>query len=74
VKEPTSARDDRLASLLLQMESDDKASYKIFATPDELSSLLLDDLMLVLSERFEESGAAQQAEADPRILPRPRPL
>jgi hypothetical protein len=56
------------------MESDDRASYKIFATPDELSSLLLDDLMLVLSERFEESGAAQQAQADLRILPQPRPL
>jgi hypothetical protein len=46
------------------MESDDRASYKIFATPDELSSLLLDDLMLVLSEQFEESGAAS----------RPRPI
>lgn len=61
VKEPSAARDERLAALLRRFEEHDRASYKTFASPDELKGVLANDLAVLLSERFETSGASLQA-------------
>jgi predicted ATPase len=50
VKEPTSAREPRLADLLSRIEQ--HASYRTFHTSTELSRLVRDDLATLLSERF----------------------
>jgi predicted ATPase len=56
LKEPAPDREDRLAGLLADLQADDRASYKRFSRPDELTSLVEDDLALLLSERFEAAG------------------
>src|SRR5690606_17673814 len=53
IKEPAPGRDERLRELLGNFERDDRASYRIFSTPEELAGLVTNDLALLLSERFE---------------------
>ena len=53
VKEPAPERHDRLAELLGIIERDDRASYRIFSSAEELQGLLTDDLAVLLTERFE---------------------
>jgi predicted ATPase len=53
LKEPAPKRDPQLASLLNRIQKDDVASYRRFETTEELATLVTDDLMLLLSERFE---------------------
>jgi len=75
VKEPAPRREDRLTQLLDRMKLD--ASYKKFSTPDELARLLSGDLMLLLTEKFEESAAMssrQQSDVELRLTPPPLPL
>jgi predicted ATPase len=74
VKEPAPRRQDRLTQLLDRMKLD--ASYKKFATPDELARLLSSDLMLLLTEKFEESAAmsSQRSDVELRLTPPPLPL
>jgi predicted ATPase/class 3 adenylate cyclase len=57
VKEPAPDRHPRLEALLDHIRADDRASYKRFESPGELAELLLDDLAVVLSERFAVGGA-----------------
>ncbi|MGV3760440.1 MAG: ATP-binding protein, partial [Actinomycetota bacterium] len=52
VKRPAPEMEPRLGELLRGLEGDGGPSYKPFATPDELRELLLDDLALLLTERF----------------------
>jgi predicted ATPase len=53
IKQPAPEREERLADLTKEFQADDRASYKRFATVDELSALVVSDLALLLSERFE---------------------
>ena len=46
-------RDDELQELLARIQADDQASYKPFSDLEELTSLIKDDLALILTERFE---------------------
>ncbi len=64
VKEPAAARDDRLKSLLRHIEEHDRACYKTFTSPEELKTLLSDDLAVLLSERFQTAHAASTAEQE----------
>jgi ATP-dependent Clp protease ATP-binding subunit ClpA len=52
IKESAGHREDRLTQLLQRIQNDDKVSYKIFTSPEELGSLIVNDLALLLTERF----------------------
>ena len=68
VKEPAGDREPRLAELLRRVQADDRVSYKRFADARELATLVADDLAILLTERFEGTGA-QSAPADPARQP-----
>src|SRR5512143_1155308 len=57
VKEPAPGREERLESLLKRIEEHDRACYKTFSSPEELGTMLGDDLAVLLSERFEATRA-----------------
>ena len=73
VKEPAANRDARLAALIGDFQHDDRASYKRFATPDELAALVANDLAVLLSERFEEASATSARDVGASSAP-PLPL
>ena len=52
IKEPAPDRESRLSALLDEMRSHADVSYRRFKTPEELRTLLADDLSLLLTERF----------------------
>ena len=52
VKSPAPDREPGLTTLIEELQSDGTESYRTFETPDELQSLVQDDLALLLSERF----------------------
>jgi predicted ATPase/class 3 adenylate cyclase len=52
VKEPAPERESRLADLLDRIRADGRASYKRFESPGDLAELLVDDIAVLLSERF----------------------
>lgn len=66
VRLPATERQERLDRLLQRIETDDQATYRPFSSADELEQLVKDDLMVLLTERFE----AVQA---PSVVPR-RPV
>jgi hypothetical protein len=77
VKAPAPDREPRLAGLLDDIKSDDRVSYRPFATPEELEDLVADDLAVLLTEVFEVSRAAEPdaAPADPvRVAPPALPV
>ncbi len=53
IKSPAPDRELRLTELLDSVRSDDTVSYKPFGSAEELRDLIADDLMVLLSERFE---------------------
>ena len=63
VKEPAPGRDPKLQALLRAIERDRRASLRTFSAPGELAELVLDDLAVLLTERF------HVGRAEPRILP-----
>src|SRR4051794_25233329 len=54
VKRPAPDMEPLLAEMLKTFERGDSASYKAFRDADELRELLLDDLALLLTERFDD--------------------
>jgi predicted ATPase len=56
VREPSRDRDPRLSELLDRIRREGQTSYKPFRSPSELQGLIEQDLALLLSERFEETG------------------
>ncbi|HLU30142.1 MAG TPA: DUF4062 domain-containing protein, partial [Acidimicrobiia bacterium] len=53
VKEPAPERDPRLAAMLERIRNDDRVSYRFFESPGELAELVVEDLAILMSERFE---------------------
>jgi predicted ATPase len=53
VRRPAQDRHERLDLLLQRIEADDQTSYRPFSSSDELQRLVQDDLMVLLTERFE---------------------
>lgn len=73
VKEPAPEREPRLREFLERLKAQGAASYKPFATAEELRELLLSDLALVLTERFQTTAVIQEPPSLPaRSLPAPR--
>jgi predicted ATPase len=64
VKSPAPDRDPRLAELLARIRDEGGVSYQRFADPAELQQLVGNDLAVLLSERFEMSGAHEVAVGD----------
>ena len=60
-------REPRLTSFLGAIEAEGVVSYRHFKDPDELASLVADDLALLLTERFVSPSAA------PPVAPLPGP-
>jgi len=52
IKQNEGQRDDRLNDLINRIQKDDKVSYKTFTTAKELGNLIINDLALLLTERF----------------------
>jgi predicted ATPase len=53
VKEPAPEREDGLNALIRRIEEEAHSAYRTFATPDELQTLVTDDLAHLLTERFD---------------------
>ncbi|MEP6796327.1 MAG: DUF4062 domain-containing protein [Saprospiraceae bacterium] len=52
IKKSNGQRDDRLTQLIERIQKDDKVSYKTFTHTEELGQLIINDLALLLTERF----------------------
>ncbi|MEA2447232.1 MAG: hypothetical protein QOK47_869 [Actinomycetota bacterium] len=63
VKEPADGRDERLATLLLEMQSAD-LSYRHFEDAAELEELIKQDLAILLTERFVSIAEVGEQVAD----------
>ena len=65
VKSPAPDREPRLAEMLNRIKDSGDVSYQRFSDPEELQSLVQNDLAVLLSERFEmaHAGASQAQEA-----------
>jgi predicted ATPase len=63
IKKSSSEREQRLVELLDRIKDDDQASYKYFADPKELYNLIIGDMAILLTERFEQSGKPGEIES-----------
>ncbi|HET6758796.1 MAG TPA: NB-ARC domain-containing protein, partial [Propionibacteriaceae bacterium] len=70
VQSPAPDRDPRLKEMLSRIQSDG-LSYRGFATSEELSTLIADDLAVLLSERFDLGDEPKELERPSRPLPSP---
>jgi len=55
IKNPAPDREQGLMEMLNRIKNEGNVSFKYFSTPQELGELIADDLVLMLSERFEIS-------------------
>ncbi len=69
VKTIAGERDPRLAAMLAAMKASERISYQKFTTPEELASLVLNDLAVLLSERFDAQAEAPMAAIPLKPLP-----
>jgi predicted ATPase len=68
VKRPAPDREEKLGRLLDRVRGDDTVSYKSFGSAEELRELIENDLMVLLSERF-ETPTEQARSTAPSNLP-----
>lgn len=74
IKAPAPDREPRLSKLLARIQRDDRVSYRPFSDPDELRSLVADDLAVLLTESFSASAAPRAEPSRSETLPPlPRP-
>lgn len=69
IKASAPDREPALTDLIGRIQHDDRLSYRRFSDPDELRSLVADDLAVLLTERFSASGATRADVAASRTLP-----
>ncbi len=65
IKKSEGHREDKLSELLHKIQRDDKVSYKSFSDAKELSNLILNDLAVLLTERFNTSLHQNISDAKP---------
>jgi predicted ATPase len=65
IKLPATKREPGLKDLLNRIRADDHASYKYFEKSSELGRLIKDDLMVLLSERFETMQGMEETISSP---------
>ncbi|SNT64874.1 Predicted ATPase [Asanoa hainanensis] len=68
VKTPAPRRDPRLEALIEDIESSADVSFRRFSDARELRRLVEHDIAVLLTERFQESGAAPET-APPAVIP-----
>lgn len=66
IKKPAPARDERLSRMIADIQSEASVSYKTFSSAAELEAHLVDDLAVLVSERFTAVTAAPLAVSVPR--------
>jgi predicted ATPase len=71
VKRPAPDIEPRLQALLDDVQQEDTTSYRPFRDADELRDLVLDDLAVMLTERFAGSEEPPAVEHPPTNLPSP---
>jgi predicted ATPase len=71
VKRPAPQIEPRLGELLDRLQVEDTASYKPFADAAELQRLIVDDLALMLTERFDAIPEQRNPRAGSSNLPTP---
>jgi predicted ATPase len=71
VKRPAPDMEPRLREMLAHLQEEGTTSYKPFSDAAELRGLLLDDLALMLAERFDAVAAPAAPTTSPTNLPRP---
>jgi hypothetical protein len=71
IREPAEAREARLSELLDRVRDDDDASFKYFASPQELRRLLESDLATLLAERFDRTRPEPAPDVGPIALEPP---
>jgi predicted ATPase len=64
IKKPASEREQALKLLLERVREENASSYKYFSSAEELSNLVENDLILLLTEYFETARAGEHAEED----------
>lgn len=60
IKRPAPNREPELKKMLAHIKKGSRASYKYFSSPEELKELIANDLVIMLSERFENSLSGDQ--------------
>ncbi|HET8740594.1 MAG TPA: DUF4062 domain-containing protein [Acidimicrobiia bacterium] len=68
IKEPAPEREPRLEGMLQTVRDEGSASYRVFSTAEQLSELLLDDLAVLITERFYSSATPDLAEGTMTFL------
>ena len=68
VKSPAPRRDPRLTALIEDIEDSADVSFRLFSDARELRRLVEHDIAVLLTERFQESGAAPET-APPAAIP-----
>jgi len=70
IKNPAPEREVGLVKMLNALKSEASVSYKYFSTLEELRDLVENDLVLLLSERFERYSdrKAARAQSDPGVM------
>jgi predicted ATPase len=68
VQTPAPDRDPRLSAMLTRIQSDG-LSYRGFSTAEELTTLIADDLAVLLSERFDLPDELPETPPAARLLP-----
>jgi predicted ATPase len=63
VREPAPDREPRLTELLERVMREGRSSFKLFSTPEQLASLVADDLAVMMTERFASRDPAAGAPA-----------
>ena len=74
IKQPAPDREDRLGDLLHRIQDEDQASYRRFTSVDELAGLIKDDLIVLLTERFETGLDAPTTVPVRPLSPPPVPI
>lgn len=66
VKQPAPDIEPGLVAMIARLESEATASYRLFSNADELHDLLLDDLAILLTERFNDEPETAPSTPTPR--------
>lgn len=64
IKESEGQREERLKQLIHRIQQDDKVSYKTFTNAKELGNLIINDLAVLLTERFNLTLQNKLSEAE----------
>ena len=63
IKQSLGNREDKLSQLIHRIQQDDKVSYKTFTNAKELGDLIINDLAVLMTERFNLTLQNKMAEA-----------